>query len=284
MTPTRVDFSVDLNGAHSNVETNDLLWNLLLMVVPILSMVALGIIFLLVVLVIMVKESKKFGLRYLLTQWRLFVFISFYVYIYSFVFAFQIQLLVQVKSQYDDYVTYFDCLFVQTAQVVRGDYTTLIGCSLHQKVSYPLWFIVVFNASVQGIFVFGIFGTSKNVFKIWWVLIKTRRFPRATSNATLGSGGVPMKKIQGTKATDKTLSVGSKDLTSEGTPTNEDDRTDTSSSGGSDNEDSSSDATSSAKPGSDTSDGEEEDMYKEDLKDGAKDGDKGVSDLWKGNK
>lgn len=135
------------------------------MVVPILCLVFVGVVCLLVVFGYMIINSQQFGLKYLLTQqWRLFVFLCFYVYIYIFVFAFEIRLIQQQSDQYNAYRDMVLCKEVAAAVSIATGASD--NCVLSQEVSYPLWFIVVFNASCQGVFVFLIFGTTKNV---WWV-------------------------------------------------------------------------------------------------------------------
>ena len=141
------------------MDGTEYLWNLLLMIVPILVMVSIGVLALAVVLGYIVWNIKTLGWHYLITQWRVVVFLSFYVYIYIFVFAFQIELIIQKNSQYQAYADFLDCRLFQT-------FDANLVCELQQFVNYPLWVIVVFNASAQGIGVFLIFGTTLQVYKV----------------------------------------------------------------------------------------------------------------------
>ena len=157
--PSKVTYTQTASqGVQGDNSGTEYLWNLLLMIVPIFVMIIVGIGALVVVIVYVLIHMKKLGWKYLVGQWRLLLFLAFYIYIYVFVFAFQIELIVQKDDQYDAYERYIECAIVQE---VLG-----ITCSLEQNVSYPLWFIVVFNASAQGVFAFIIFGTTAQVYKV----------------------------------------------------------------------------------------------------------------------
>jgi len=120
------------------------------------------------------------------------VFLLFYIYIYVFVFAFQIELIVQKDDQFNDFGNYINCLYLAL-------FNKTLHCQLHQYVNYPLWVIVVFNASAQGIFVWFIFGTTLQVYKAWLRLFRLDRvfsFLRTSGSTSSASG---TRKIHGTK-------------------------------------------------------------------------------------
>lgn len=158
--PPSVAYKQTVNGVVTEASTSEYLWNLLLIIVPVLAMVFIGTISLAVVLVYMAINVKSLGWRYVATQWRLVVFLMFYIYIYVFVFAFQIELILQKSDQYQSYQDYLNCLYLAL-------FNPTLKCELSQYVNFPLWVIVTFNASAQGCGVFLIFGTSKGLYVVW---------------------------------------------------------------------------------------------------------------------
>ena len=144
-------------------DENEYLWNLLLIVVPILVMVALRCVF--YGDDVYMVFHRQFGLKNLIRQWRLFFFTFFYIYIYTILFAFEIERIVQTGDQYDSYLAWVQCYIVESAFVKAG-FPPILSCDLKEQISFPLWYIVVFNASCQGIVVFLIFGTSLPMYKV----------------------------------------------------------------------------------------------------------------------
>jgi len=187
--PASVSYSQSANGIQVHQDDTAYLWNLLLMIVPIFCLVFVGMVCITVVLVYMGINYKNLGWGYLATQWRLFVFLMFYIYIYVFVFAFQIELIVQKDDQYSAFGEYINCNLLAL-------FNFTLDCQLTQYVNYPLWVIVVFNASAQGIFVFIIFGTTLQVYKAWLHLFWIDRL-FGFSGATSSGGSTTMTKIQG---------------------------------------------------------------------------------------
>jgi len=85
---------------------------------------------------------------------------------------------------------------------------TTLSCELEQHISFPLWFIVVFNEAAQGLMVFFIFGTSWRLFKGWYNLFTNPRaiWSNSESGSSTGSGGAggsstSLRKIQGKRVT-----------------------------------------------------------------------------------
>jgi len=147
------------------------IWNLILLTVPILVCVAIGIC---ILIFVVIWSIWKIGWRFFIQQWRLFLFIIFFIWIYSFVFSFQIHLAVQANSQYEEYRSYINCAFQLTALEATAPVTavsfTCSNPSISGKVSFPLWFIVCFNEASQGFLLMLLYGTSWRFFKTWYYL------------------------------------------------------------------------------------------------------------------
>ena len=165
--PSRVTYYRDPVVGSTTYDADDLayLWNLMLIVIPVLLIVLTGVALILAVFVYMLVDSGRFGWRFALKQGRLWVFLLMYVYIYVFVFVFQVSLVTQKDQQFEQYRKYFECTFVQYIFKSTG-LVSPYECTLDRVVSYPLWYIMVLNLSAEGIIVFLIFGTTRRVF---WV-------------------------------------------------------------------------------------------------------------------
>jgi len=174
------------------------------------------------------------------------------------VFSFQIDSAVVANDQYAAYADYLWCLFFQAdsastlaflspRKLPANTSAELTGvpplqCSLEQHISFPLWFIVVFNEAAQGLMVFFIFGTSWRLFKGWYNLFTNPRaiWSNSESGSSTGSGGAggsstSLRKIQGKRVTRS--SAGASEMVDElDNSINRDDDTTSSSSSASDNE------------------------------------------------
>lgn len=184
--PSSVRYVQTQNGAEAIYDSDEYLWGLLLLIVPILVVVATGFLLLIAALIFLVANARTLGASYLLAQWRLLLFLAVQVYVYLILFAFEIQLIVQKDQQYRDFVQYIDCKF-------SALFNAELVCSTHSYVAYPLWFVVAFNATAQGVAVFLIFGTSPSLYKAWLRLFQLHRLlPKAlapTAEAGTSSGG-----------------------------------------------------------------------------------------------
>ena len=102
------------------------------------------------------------------------------------------------------------CLCVSSINLISRKLGTTgvteLVCELAQHISFPLWFIVVFNEASQGLMVFFIFGTSWRLFKGWYNLFTNPRAiwgnPESKSSAgSQGGSSTSLRKIQGKRVT-----------------------------------------------------------------------------------
>jgi len=189
-----VKFIVDSTGSITFTGGDPAnIWNLILLTVPILSIVFIGIVILITVVIV---GLIRMGWRFFLQQWRLFLFILFYIWIYTFVFSFQIHLAVQANSQYQAYTDYINCAYLQQLfQDTSSPLLQPLACSspdISGKVSFPLWFIVAFNESSQGLLLLLLYGTSIRFFKMWYLLFKN---PKALLSSRFGSTSGTTSKV-----------------------------------------------------------------------------------------
>ncbi|KAL6063705.1 hypothetical protein QOT17_011378 [Balamuthia mandrillaris] len=190
------------DGIETEGETTNV-WNFVLFWMPIIACVALGVAFILVVVIFQLRQESgvKGCWTFVRGQWRIFAFLALYIWVCIFLFAFQLDFMGKRNDQYDEYEVQIQCLFQKTAveaywreiegQPVPEDQA--VNCVVDSMINYPLWVLAAFNFAGQGIFVFFIFGTSRRIYRVWWRLITCR--PIAFS--VTGSSSASMEKVEG---------------------------------------------------------------------------------------
>ncbi|KAL6041671.1 hypothetical protein QOT17_024822 [Balamuthia mandrillaris] len=193
------------------------LWNLALFTIPILVLVCICTVLLTFVIVVGYKKSNQ-GLKFFISQWRLMAFLLLYIIIYSFVLSFQINFHAAKEEQYSEYSSFLKCTFNQAAGEAVGAPPAEI-CELKSQVSYPLWMVSTFCEVGQGFFVFLIFGTSAEVYRALWYLLKHQRFASSASrpsitNSSDQQASNSLKKVPGHNVQTPHSIVGSPTTTS----------------------------------------------------------------------
>lgn len=161
--PVQVEYTQDVNGAHTYASTDEYLWNLLLLIVPIFVMLIIGTICFVgfTVKLLLYARAKKWKIFFIHT--RISIFILYYIIEYSLVFAFEVSLITQKNSQLQNYQNYiicsYDALFNKT-----------LVCELADGVNFGLWVVIVLFVASEGIVLFVIFGTSLGLYKLWYKL------------------------------------------------------------------------------------------------------------------
>ena len=142
--PTRLSYSQTVDGIKADEGGETYLWNLLLIVVPILVMSAMGIVAIAVVFGWTSYKLRELGWTYVKGHARILCFVVYFVSVYVFVFSFQIELISQRNDQYEAYNTYMNCLY-------QALFNPTLDCQLDTLVSFPLWVLVVLAVSGQGL-------------------------------------------------------------------------------------------------------------------------------------
>ncbi|KAL6077609.1 hypothetical protein QOT17_002080 [Balamuthia mandrillaris] len=174
------------------------IWNLMLFTIPILLLVCVCTVLLACVAVAGYRISHQ-GWKFFVTQWRLIAFLLLYIVIYSFVLSFQIDFHVAKEEQYAEYSSFLKCTFNNAAADAVGRPTGIV-CELESKISYGLWMVATFCEVAQGFFVFLIFGTTAEVYKGWWKLLRHQRLPSRSSSSSDHAtelAGTNLKKVKG---------------------------------------------------------------------------------------
>ncbi|KAL6058020.1 hypothetical protein QOT17_015121 [Balamuthia mandrillaris] len=191
------------DGIETEGETANV-WNFVLFWMPIVLCIFLGVLLILVVIIFQLRQESGIAgfWTFLKGQWRIFAFLALYIWVCIFLFAFQLDFLNRRNDQYDEYESYIECLFQQTAVAEYYDKINQplpphadFGCENESKINYPLWVLAAFNFAGQGIFVFFIFGTSRSIYRAWWRLF-TGRATLTSSNSSSNNHN-SLEKMEG---------------------------------------------------------------------------------------
>jgi len=157
LTDPTVVMKVSPIGVRAESDKNVFFWKLGLLMVPISVFVFCGILVIATVFLILITKGEFTG-KFLLSQWRLGLFLGFYLWIYIFLFIFWSVLRSNIDDQLYAYEDYLYCFYYE-------------NCSLDRTVSFGLWLTACLIVSSQGILVFIIFGTAPALWKGWFAII-----------------------------------------------------------------------------------------------------------------
>jgi len=177
--PTVVFDKNSVEGINAVADKNVFYWKLGLIMLPIILSVFVGIILIMILIVFLIIK-QEFTMKYFVNQWRLTIFVVFYIWIYVFLFIFWGVLRSNIDAQLTAYEDYLTCLFLENTSLAAAD-----QCSLSRKVSFALWFIACLILSTQGLPVFLLFGTSPGLWRGWAQVLtgKTSFFSGSSSES-----------------------------------------------------------------------------------------------------
>jgi len=125
---------------------------------------------------------------------RLLFLLLLFLYIYAFYMAFRFDTIRHNNLYRHSYVSYVTCRLEN--QFLPGK--SVNDCEWNQKLSPVIFFIFIFNASIQGILIFIFFGMNPEMFRFWKHVIQTRTLEDTSDN----SRAVPLERVKKMKDDD----------------------------------------------------------------------------------